>query len=248
MEITYEKSKLIKLDGKKLVDDIYDASFVDNKIPCSLCQNSSETNKAPLIHFHGSSVGHCIKQLKHQAQQMLLMKFWRPNPDKMYFLKDGHLHEQSMLSSLEKAGYALDYKDVEIQKDYIADGETIKMIGHPDARIKIDGKYYIVECKAVKPYAFGKFKKGIIPLWYYGQCITYTQLLASEGAILLVKCRSSSEVLQFLIDRNTKFWDIQLEILATVQKAIKEHEEIAKPYQYEENECKFCPLQEECWS
>lgn len=253
MEVVLGKSKLEKenkLNGNLLVNQIYKGSQTGKKLPCSLCEEAKLKKVPPIIHFHGSGFGACL--LKQQLGLLNLLQGQEQSFDdlKLYSFEDGHLHEASMLTSLENYGHPIDYKNVEIQKTYYDQDtkEEILVVGHPDARIQKDFKHYIIECKAVKEYAYRKYlKEQLVPLIYYAQAQVYTDMLDADGAMLLIKNRNSSEIQTFVLDRNPDYIKAQIRILGAIQNAIKEKRLLEKPYDQQEGECRYCFNQSSCW-
>lgn len=252
MEIQYVEGKLSqKLDSKQLVKDIYAGVSVKYRpLPCSICEAARVNKTAPMLHFHGSQIGHCAKQIQHSALSMLQgIAEGGFTDSKLFTFNDGHVHEATILDSLENCGHVITDRNVEHQKWYYDKDtkEDILVVGHPDGVLNQYGNKYILECKAVKEYAYNKYAKGVMTLWYYGQVQIYADMLDAVGGVLLVKNRNTSLVNPYVLDRNKQFISVQIKILGQIQAAIRAKVILEKPYENKEGECFWCPLKGSCW-
>lgn len=104
---------MIQIDKKKyelsdeipmLMRDAYENAALDSPHPCSLCRAMKERGEmdGKRVHFHGSDFGSCIKKV---ALKMALGNTVHdpivPYAALPQYLKDGHLHEKSILEGMQ---------------------------------------------------------------------------------------------------------------------------------------------------
>lgn len=227
-----------------IVKEIIDGCDKQLQPLCSECKKDK-----PQIHFHGSYGDHCALQLQYWS--MYGNSITREG-FKSVFLRDGFLHEQGIIEALKSNGNEVIQCNEELQKEYTVDApglqEKVLVVTHPDG-IMVE-KDAVLECKAVKNYAFGKYKKDIteIPKWYIAQCQFYMDFFDKPIAYLIVKARESGELQQFNVTRSNFLLNKYVKQFATIQKAIKEKRVLDKPYtDSNNNECRFCKFKQQCW-
>jgi len=182
-------------------------------------------------------------------------------PQKRSFLRDGHLHEASIISALRAAGITMtDTAEAAPEEIHFTSTDTpvgrvtFKTIIHTDGVIHLDGnKRLLCECKSVKDYAWkAKFCKGIIPETYYGQCQAYVHFKQLDGALLFIKNRHTSEVMvPFFILPDPEFIEQKTMQLAAVTHALTTGSILPKPKDKtgkRDPECLYCLYQGQCWS
>ena len=107
--------------------------------PCSVCRIKT----GPRDHFHGSDWGKC--RLMAQYERLVGLK--EPmTPQKRSFLRDGHLHEASIISALRAAGITMtDTAEAAPEEIHFTSTDTpvgrvtFKTIIHTDGVIHLDG-------------------------------------------------------------------------------------------------------------
>ena len=99
----------MKFDNSKykLTDEIpmllstaYDDYAKQDTNPCSICREHPEQD-GKRMHFHGSDFGSCVRQVAYKMSTFkkdYAQRFHSVHP---MFLKDGHVHEETILKSFE---------------------------------------------------------------------------------------------------------------------------------------------------
>lgn len=256
-----------------LVLDAWLHAIMSDRGPCTACNENFQKIKegAEVIHFHASNVGGCGR--KTQYSMMYPLKAM--GASKPEFLKDGHLHEAGILE-LIRVGFsdpkAID-ESIESVSVYAAknDEELFQrlpykdasgalcefvIVGHWDGLMSIgytDGRFeeYLLECKAVKDFTFQKVKAGEISSEWYGQIQTYLSMLGLKTAYLLVKNRTTSEVLPPIrIDFNPKYIEGRRQKLAEIHEEMMSDNRglVDREHTSPKNdECLFCRFKTKCW-
>lgn len=235
------------MNADQLLQDLMNGAGAMNVIPCTVCRAAGKK----LNHFHGSDWGKCIRYVWFDRKGAV-PKEAHVGLNAM-FLNDGHLHEALVLKSIQMAGHKISHRDTtdgEIEKTTVIavpDQPPVHFltIGHTDGVLNDE---IVVECKAVKDWAWkNKFKQGLIPPTYFGQCQFYMYAHGKKKAFLIVKHRHTSEILIFDIPRDDTYLKERAVQLAGVEFALKHNLSIAVPFAEPTDECRFCPLWNNCW-
>lgn len=242
--------------------------------PCQLCKEHPEL-EGRRIHFHGSELGACPKQVQ---QKMILGKYTEAsNPN---FLLDGHLHEAAILEAIDSSE---DFKiyapknsmelrmqipvlnDLNLLKKYVTDEELQLTISDSRQKFTIIGHYdgivstnlngvqqdALIECKAVKDYTFNEIKKGNISDVWYGQMQFYMLATNIPITYLIVKNRITSNILlPIRINKDDDYITNRLKVLTNIFRFINEGKEVPKPpnKKHTDSDCRFCPFRGQCYS
>lgn len=254
-----------------LVIEAWMRSVMTNTLPCSGCNASLEKLKkgAERIHFHASDVGACGRRTQY-SMQFPLKAMTGTDP---WFLKDGHFHEEVILRLIREGSAdpkALD-ESIESISIYAAKNEEelfsripykdsrgalkeFVIVGHWDGLLSVgyvDGRFeeYLLECKSVKDTTFSKVKAGEISNEWYGQIQTYLHQLGLKAAYLLVKNRTTAEVLPPIrIDFDPKYLKKRRQVLAEVHEAVTSGGLVPREHETRNNdECFFCKFKTKCW-
>jgi CRISPR/Cas system-associated exonuclease Cas4 (RecB family) len=230
-----------KLDVGRLLLDIYVGAEKRSKGICSRCSVGDKT-----LHFHASQAGHCARQSQYTAVYGDTRK--RSGLDR-FFLNDGLVHEQTIIDNLMSAGVSITDCNKEYEHLYKVETpvgpQEVLIVGHPDGIINGQA---VLECKAVKSYAWKRIKAGNIANWYIAQCQMYMDHYRLNEAVLLVKNREASECLAIPIAYARETVEMIVTILAGVQHALKIGTIVNRPYEDNDNsECRFCTFAEQCW-
>jgi hypothetical protein len=196
--------------------------------PCTVCAEGT-VSFMEFPHFHGTDFTKCSRAVQFK-------KFMAPeqfSDQKLSEFRDGHVHEAAMVETLRAAGYTIDHRhdsptkpaddqfvsrinlktgkcqtwvgksNLQIRRLKLGDQQML-VIGHTDG--VINGRY-ILECKAVKDYAFkNKFNKAHnLQVNYVRQVQAYLYFHDLEGGILLGKSRTHSTPAPFWIDRDDAY-------------------------------------------
>jgi hypothetical protein len=197
--------------------------------PCSLCRATNhDFKKYP--HFHGSDFGRCVRSI--QFDKLVAKDPF--DQDSKALLRDGHVHEAAIVEILRAAGLKIDHRhdapEGQVQTDEFIvtmdtltgnfwtladyqeaikvsdnneiDEDTIIVVGHTDGVINDE---YLLECKAVKDWAFAnKFKMRNYPPNYVAQMRTYMYFLDLLSGFLFAKSRHTSQIRVGHIKRNDR--------------------------------------------
>jgi CRISPR/Cas system-associated exonuclease Cas4 (RecB family) len=235
------------ITATQVLEDIKRGALGMNQVPCSICR---EKKPLPRLHFHGSDWGKCIRDV--QFEMISGHKPTTEGEDALR-LNDGHLHEALVLKSLQMGGHTITHRDTKDGEIIVVDdvvlpmGGSMKILtcGHTDG--VMDGDY-VVECKAVKDWAWkNKFLKGLIPSVYYGQCQFYMHAHDKDLTFLIVKHRHTSEILVFEIKRSPEYIAQKRIELAAVLTAVQHAKTIRIPKDWPDDECRFCDFHNQCW-
>jgi hypothetical protein len=220
---------MIKLTEDRILLDYWRGLDKTAKHPCSLCRNTKhDFKKYP--HFHGSDFGRCVRAIQFDK----LVSKEEFDQDSKALLRDGHVHEAAMVELLRAGGRKIshrhdaprgqvktdefmvtvdtvtgefntlaDWKEaVGVHKKNELSEDHIIVVGHTDGVIDDE---YLLECKAVKDWAFkNKFKMRNIPKNYVAQMRTYMYFLNLLSGFLFAKSRHTSEIRVFEIKRNDR--------------------------------------------
>ena len=220
---------MIKLTEDRILLDYWRGLDAMNQHPCSICRNTKhDFKKYP--HFHGSDFGRCVRSI--QFDKLVAKEPF--DQDSKALLRDGHVHEAAMVDILRAAGRKIDHRhdapppqcssdefirtvDCETGDFYGVEDwdaavtllrrgkigkDRIIVVGHTDGVIDDE---YLLECKAVKDWAFkNKFKMRNIPKNYVAQMRTYMYFLNLLSGFLFAKSRHTSEIRVFEIKRNDR--------------------------------------------
>jgi hypothetical protein len=213
------------LTEDRLLLDYQRGVEADKKHPCSICRKT-EHNWQKYPHFHGSDFGRCIRAIQFDK---LVGKEEFSTEDMIKF-RDGHTHEADIAAILRAAGRKVDHRHdappPQINTDeFIVQIDTVNgkfktlqkaparstsftkkdsliIVGHTDGVIDDE---YLLECKAVKDWAFkNKFKMRNIPDNYVAQMRTYMFFLDLVAGFLFAKSRHTSEIRVFEIKRDDR--------------------------------------------
>ena len=221
--------------------------------PCSVCRVKPPI---PRDHFHGSDWGKCRSMILYERLTGIKEQM---TPQKQSFLRDGHLHEASIVSALRAAGVTLtDTAETNPEEIHHTGVDTpagrviFSTIIHTDGVIVGHNKRILCECKSVKDYAWKtKFCKGIIPETYYGQCQAYMHFKGLDGALLFVKNRHTSELMiPFYIHPDPEYIEGKTVELAAVTHAISNRIIFPRPVEKKtrrDSECLYCMFKQQCW-
>jgi hypothetical protein len=192
-----------------------------------------------------------------------------------WFLKDGHFHEEAILNLLRQGTADPSKLDDSIEsirvyaaknteelfqrlpyKDSKGALREFVIVGHWDGLLSIgytDGRFeeFLLECKAVKDATFNKVKAGEISNEWYGQIQTYLSMLGLKAAYLLVKNRTTAEVLPPIrIDLDSNYLKKRRQVLAEVHEYLTQgngklvdREHVSR----KNDECFFCKFKTQCW-
>ena len=239
-----------------------------SEAPCQLCKEHPELN-GRRIHFHGSDVGACPRQTYFK---MILGHTTKEVGAKAAFLQDGHLHEAMMLRALSTKFDIYQPKnsdemrltvpiltepaDVEKFVDdtsafsLLINLRTFLIIGHIDGWVVDGDTFHLLECKSVKDYTWKEVKEGKIKDEWYGQVQIYMLMLNIKRAYLLVKNRTTSEMMQPIrIDFDREWVIKKLRMLIQIYKCVNKGIEVPKPETRKatESACKFCEFHSRCY-
>jgi hypothetical protein len=255
---------MIKLTEDRILLDYWRGLDNMAKHPCSLCRSTNhDFKKYP--HFHGSDFGRCVRSIQYDK----LVSKDEFTQDQKALLMDGHVHEAAMVDILRAAGRKIDHRhdapEGQVQTDQfmvtmdtvtgefftlcdeieamrILDNGELKddhiiVVGHTDGVIDDE---YLLECKAVKDWAFAnKFKMRNIPKNYVAQMRTYMYFLDLIHGFLFAKARHTSQIRAFKIERNDR--QILKKAQELLQIVVHLHDEDWLPCRPESpDEKKFC--------
>lgn len=231
--------------------DMFDAfnAMPSTDHPCQVCA-ASGTNIRD--HYHGSDLGACPRKV---AYKMLNPSANRSFNSTSMFLKDGHLHERTIIEALKE--HLPEHYVVVAGTDY---AEFKWRIGEWFIHCHIDGlliasdpdteeqETFLVECKSVKETTWKKVQGGEISDEWYGQIQAYLVGLNLNAAYLCVKHRHTSQLmLPIRIEKDMPYVETRVDGLLEIQ-AIKTPNQILRPYANAKGtECTFCPFKAECW-
>lgn len=243
----------VSVDSYTLLQIIHSGIKSIERHPCSVCSTQAGPG-IPRTHFHGSDWGKCYRMVN---LEMMIGKKEELTDDKRFFLRDGHLHEKSIVTALRWGGCEVTgAADGEDETTYDCSIPTpsglvnISTILHTDGIIA--GFNAGIECKSVKDTAFKKFEKGIIPTNYYGQCQIYMLKHRLKRWFLIVKSRHSSRVLPpFEIAFDPEYIKLKATHLAAVKVALETGNVLKVPPDKigrRDSECMWCQFKENCWT
>jgi len=161
---------------------------------------------------------------------------------------EGKLQEKAVLRLLEDVGFDI----VEQQRSY--EIRELKLVGHIDAKIKVNDKLFPLEIKSMSPYFFESLHvvKDFLNHRYAHirkipfQLQAYLMLSQQKEAVLLIKNRSTGELKEIVVTQDEK---LQNEIrvkcqtindLVEKQVAPEIHEE------FDETICSMCRFAHIC--
>ena len=244
----------------------------ENSAPCQLCAEHPE-QQGRRVHFHGSDVGSCFrssyfKMTTGQSEEIAGIKD--------AFLSDGHLHEHAMLArisrdfdivmpknSAEKRVAIPMSTDAEFLRKFVdSQGELpidsyrkFTLVCHFDGLIaestEPNANVYLLECKSVKDYTWKQVKAGEIKLEWYGQMQSYMFATHIYRCYLLVKNRTTSEMmLPIRVDFNPEWFADRLKKLSIIYQAINVQKEVPRPIgkKATDSDCRFCLFKDGCYS
>ena len=129
---------------------------------------------------------------------------------------EGKLQEKAVLRLLEDAGFDI----VEQQRSY--EIRELKLVGHIDAKIKVNNKLFPLEIKSMSPYFFESLHvvKDFLNHRYAHirkipfQLQAYLMLSQQKEAVLLIKNRSTGELKEIVITQDEKMQNEMLKSLS----------------------------------
>ena len=245
-------------------------SIATTSNPCVSC-------KSKPIHFHGSDIGKCRLATWYNRNAVEDKPI---SQDLAALFLDGHLHERIIIEAIKDRGYNIEqglefdvvhhisldifvsylstiYLPDEVRKELIKQANIdneIRLIGHTDGILNLDGERILIEIKAVKSANFNyKFMKGIMPDYYYGQIQSYLNCLRLDRGFLIAKNREDGTIAKpILVHKNETYFKKQLCELLIVklnQGVLDPYKRtITKPFRDGKGyECKYCDYKEKCW-
>lgn len=235
-----------KLSSANLIRLIYDGVSKNeaNKISwsCDYC-NKSE------IHFHASSVGHCQRLLQYN-----LIYIKNQNEKKRFaeqeqvFLRDGHINENIVREGLKGSGIKMFYHaNLEIKEPSM---NRVPIVMHSDIVFEYEKEMYIIEQKSVKDTAWQKIiSTAEVPFRYIWQLQMYLTKLEIKYGFILIKKRSSSDMMPFPQTSSKPLYKTIISKLANILIHHKKNKLIDKPYETKQQwgECRYCIYSKECW-
>jgi hypothetical protein len=214
----------------------------NNSNPCSLCGTDE-------FHFHASDLGGCQKRIYLNK----LNKISYNNDARNNFLMDGHLHEKSILdyiSSVNSSNFKIEpcVNEMQLQKKF----DNFTLVGHPDAIGTVTDNGFLIECKAVSNETWKLCKDNIISDVWYGQIQTYLYLLNLKVGYLIVKNRSTSDILMpFRFEYDEEYFTHRIKGLNNIAYSILENATESVPTKEHSDskhkECSVCPYWNDCW-
>ncbi|RKX61450.1 MAG: hypothetical protein DRP29_00330 [Thermodesulfobacteriota bacterium] len=152
---------------------------------------------------------------------------------------EGKLQERAVLRLLEDAGFDI----VEQQRPY--EIRELKLVGHIDAKIRVNNKLFPLEIKSMSPYFFESLHvvKDFLNHRYAHirkipfQLQAYLMLANYKEAVLLLKNRSSGELKEIVVVQDEK---MQNEIRVKCQTINDLVEKQVAPEIHEEFDEKIC--------
>lgn len=82
-----------------LLADAYDNYASKDSNPCSICRDTTQLG-GKRMHFHGTDIGSCYRQTYFKMTRTK-ESYQKPSWNHPMFLKDGHVHEETILKAFE---------------------------------------------------------------------------------------------------------------------------------------------------
>ena len=115
----------------------------------------------------------------------------------------------------------------------------------------------VLEVKSAGAYAFEKMEKSSdkaadFDFSYRAQSSGYMRMIGVEGAIILMKNKNNSDLLEFFLPIDNDLLDNRLDVIATVRES-KNPEEVAREHEPARDgtlpwQCQYCPFWSQCWA
>lgn len=220
------------------LDEIIEAIY-EGKRSGKLCSLCREEKKG--FHIHAAEIGQCVRKTQYK-------RYGLPENEVseivQFFLDDGFLHEDSIVERLRKSG--IDITDCNTEFNFTYGDQSFPVLLHPDGIIN---KEIILECKAVKEYAFKKYRdSGELPHWYIAQVMTYMHFLKIHIAYVIVKNRQTSEIMGFQVNYDPTLFAKLMDRILRLKTALETNNLVDRDYSVPSKlECNWCSYFKECW-
>ena len=165
-----------------------------------------------------------------------------------YYFDEGNLHEQAVLRLLQDVGFRV----VESQRPFYI--EKLKLSGHIDGKIEVNGKIFPLEIKSVSPTIFNHIDKYSdvfyseflhVRLWPF-QIISYLGMAMADEAVLLLKNRLTGEIkdIPFIFEGCT--WEIINKRCRKINWYVSHKKEPKKDKDLDHKWCENCKFAHIC--
>ena len=204
-----------------------------------------------------SGSGGCLRSKWLMYHDVVELEFVEPSYMSVEPLSIGNYHHDRLQDTLKNAlnkflpnaeHFIVDENGRE--QDLVLEVDGIKIPGHPDGTVTIDGVKYVIEFKTMKNYPFMLFKKGDVSEGYIKQVHSYMHLTGSTKAIFLAYAKETGEIAELIVDYSQPIMD---EVLADFSTAITATEAPVIPYDFNKEtgkidwHCTYCPYLQYCW-
>lgn len=169
--------------------------------------------------------------------------------EKRLSLEDGHVHEADVIGRiLSLKGVDEVSQNQNIRKAFkLKNGDVLKIAGTPDLEIVDNGKYIIVEVKALQDSTFQEVRReNVCPEKYAMQCKVYLVLRGKKHGIVYIKNRNNSNVIAFDITLTKEDRKAILKRQMWIQSFVRNKKLPPREYPVGSQECFYCNHNRRC--
>lgn len=203
-------------------------------------------------HFHASEAGDCKRQIA--LRKLNTTPETKDDSISLLRLEDGHMHGSAVRHLVSRIP-GIHVTDVERDEIIFAELDgcpSIVITGHCDFIIHdLETKTrHVVEVKGINRFSFGKLKNEDIDSLKDGypkaipQCRLYCYMHDTDGGIVLVKCKDTSEYKQFTLERDKKKEFKIIQRFAEIARDITQVP--ACDFLKGDKRCNYCPFPSQC--
>jgi hypothetical protein len=200
----------------------------------------------PRNNFRASEAGDCRRQIAYArlgtTQDPL-------PPQKLLLFQDGHTHQREVSELIRQLkGIKLQGVEKEFKKKVTVGSVAFVVIGHADGIVveEAEGEM-ILEVKGVNHFTFEDFKKTReVKQAYIDQALMYMWMSDIPKALILVKNKNTSELLEFPLEYDPERVKILLKRYADVESALQQKKLPARDFELGSKECYQCDYFSSC--
>ena len=165
-----------------------------------------------------------------------------------YYFDEGNLHEQAVLRLLQDVGFRV----VESQRPFYI--EKLRLSGHIDGKIEVNGKIFPLEIKSVSPTIFSHIEDENdlwnsdflhVLLWPF-QIQSYLGMSGEGEAVLLLKNRLTGEIKDIGVPFIEGAWEIIEQRCKRINWYVVRHKEPKKDKDLDHKWCENCKFAHIC--
>jgi hypothetical protein len=159
---------------------------------------STQRERRPIHANHASELAHpCTRYLvlkRHDWKAETL-----PSLSLQYIFEEGHIHEDAVSDLLKKAGFKVTKSQVSLDWP---EQPSLKITGHIDGTVKVDGREYPIEVKSVSTHYFDtiqtfndiKMHKYWFVRKWAGQLTLYLAMMNTDQGLMVLKNKNDGRV------------------------------------------------------